>query len=158
AAGSTGQWPRSQHMSPGAAFGRDPGRGGVQALACHAQCSLKAGLQNVLFWFAEYLGVLLGCLGLVLLCAQSLGASDDFTAAERNHWAFRPVRRPEIPQGKDAGQNPIDAFISSSLITNELHLSPSADQATLLRRATLDLTGLPPTPEEAMLFLSDSTS
>ena len=67
------------------------------------------------------------------------------------HWAFQPLRKPPVPR---AG-NPIDAFIAARLDREKLRPAPEADRATLLRRATLDLTGLPPTVEEADAFLAD---
>ncbi len=73
------------------------------------------------------------------------------------HWAFIPPQRPTVPEmaGKK-GRNPIDAFILSRLEKDGLRPSPEADRATLIRRATYDLTGLPPTPAEIDLFLADS--
>jgi hypothetical protein len=72
-------------------------------------------------------------------------------AKYEGHWAYQPIRRPEVPgQG-----NPIDAFIAARLATAGLHRSPEADRRTLIRRVTLDLTGLPPTPEEIAAFEKD---
>jgi hypothetical protein len=68
------------------------------------------------------------------------------------HWAFRPLRKPGVP---GAGGNPIDAFVRERLEREKLRPSPEADRATLLRRVTLDLTGLPPAPGESEAFLSD---
>jgi len=72
-------------------------------------------------------------------------------------WSFRPVVRHEPPQVRntDWGSNPIDAFILSRLEEEALTPSPTADRRTLIRRATLDLTGLLPTPEEVSSFLQD---
>ncbi len=77
---------------------------------------------------------------------------------DRDFWAFRPPRPVAIPPVRDTAsvRNPIDAFILQKLEAKGLALSPSADRATLLRRVSLDLTGLPPEPEEAMAFLADS--
>jgi hypothetical protein len=69
------------------------------------------------------------------------------TDADRKHWAFQPVRRLEPPAGDG---HPIDRFLRA-----RLPLAPQADRETLLRRVTFDLTGLPPTPEEADAFLAD---
>jgi hypothetical protein len=73
------------------------------------------------------------------------------------HWAFRPPVRPEIPEVKDGNwpRNPIDAFVLARLEKEGLKPSPEADKTTLIRRVTLDLTGLPPTPEEVDAFLND---
>lgn len=76
----------------------------------------------------------------------------------KGHWSFiRPVR-PEIPAtSNDAwANNPIDRFVLQKLDAAGLKPSPEADRATLIRRATLDLTGLPPSPAEVDAFLSDT--
>ncbi len=80
----------------------------------------------------------------------------DFTAAERNHWAFRPISAPAAPP-IDQGRTPIDSFIGGRLSEKGLRISPPADRVTLIRRATLDLTGLPPTPDEVDQFLRDAS-
>jgi mono/diheme cytochrome c family protein len=73
------------------------------------------------------------------------------------HWAFRPVARPREPAVQDVGwvRNPIDSFILARLEKEGLKPSPEADRVTLLRRVSLDLTGLPPTPEEVKAFVDD---
>jgi hypothetical protein len=81
-------------------------------------------------------------------------------APYEGHWAYQPVKRPPAPQvaaGKVPVRNPIDAFIRERLAQANLRPSPEADRRTLLRRATLDLTGVPPTPEEMDAFLADSS-
>jgi hypothetical protein len=77
----------------------------------------------------------------------------------QKHWAFLTPERPALPRVKRAGwvRNPIDAFILERLEREGLFPSPEAAQATLLRRVTLDLTGLPPTPAEVDAFLADSS-
>jgi hypothetical protein len=77
-----------------------------------------------------------------------------------DHWSFRPVVRPEVPRVKvPEGQgNPIDAFVLVKLEEKNLKLSPPADKRTLLRRVSLDLTGLPPTPEEMEAFVNDTAA
>lgn len=72
-----------------------------------------------------------------------------------NLWAFLPVLMPEIPFTTSDTIHPIDAFIDRKLAENGLTAAPPADKLTLLRRATFDLTGLPPTPEETAAFLAD---
>jgi mono/diheme cytochrome c family protein len=73
------------------------------------------------------------------------------------HWAFRQPVKPASPKVRDAHwvRNAIDAFILARLDREGLKPSGEADRATLLRRATLDLTGLPPTPEEVDAFIAD---
>ncbi len=73
------------------------------------------------------------------------------------HWAYTAPERPEPPvPGRIAWiRNPIDQFILARLEREDLEPSPDADQATLLRRVTYDLTGLPPTPAETDTFLAD---
>jgi hypothetical protein len=73
-------------------------------------------------------------------------------AAYEGHWAYQPVKRPPVPEVADAKapiRNPIDNFIQARLAREQLTPSPEADRRTLLRRVTLDLTGIPPTPQEA---------
>jgi len=74
------------------------------------------------------------------------------------HWAFIPPTRPSPPtiSQETATQNAIDRFILARLEKEELSASPPAERATLLRRVTLDLTGLPPTPAETAAFLADN--
>ncbi len=76
---------------------------------------------------------------------------------ERAHWAFQPVRRPEPPADQGDDTHPIDAFVGTALSASGLDFSPEADRPTLLRRAALTLTGLPPTPEEVHAFVEDSS-
>ena len=79
-------------------------------------------------------------------------------AEYKTHWAFNPPVKPEIPQ-LDAswGATPIDAFISHKWKEVGLSASPEAEKAQLLRRVTLDLTGLPPSPEALKNFLADDS-
>jgi hypothetical protein len=75
------------------------------------------------------------------------------TDDDREWWSFRPIVRPAVPAESD---HPIDAFVRAKLREQQLDFAPPADQRTLLRRVTLDLTGLPPTPEELEAFLADT--
>lgn len=88
---------------------------------------------------------------------EDVGPQPLITEEERNHWAYRPVKRviPPTVAGKELVSTTIDNFLLAKLEENKLCYSPLADRATLIRRATLDLTGLPPTPEEVERFLSD---
>jgi mono/diheme cytochrome c family protein len=78
--------------------------------------------------------------------------------ARSRHWSFQSVRRVEPPAVQDAGwvRNPIDAFVLARLEKEGLKPSPEADRTTLIRRLCLDLTGLPPTPEEVDAFVQDT--
>ncbi len=90
--------------------------------------------------------------------AQEKYADPEITPKDREHWAFRPPTRPKTPDGlKEAEtlKNPIDAFIAARLEKAGLTFSPEADRLTLIRRVALDLTGLPPTPDEVDAFLRD---
>jgi hypothetical protein len=77
--------------------------------------------------------------------------------AGRGHWAFQAPRRPPLPPVKDAGwvRNDIDRFILARLEREGLTYSPEADRVTLIRRLSLDLLGLPPTPQEVDDFVHD---
>jgi hypothetical protein len=83
----------------------------------------------------------------------------DEGAKWQTHWAFEPPKRPEPPATRQPGwvRNPIDQFVLAKLEREGLKQSPEADKATLLRRVTYDLTGLPPTIAELNTFLSDSS-
>ena len=76
------------------------------------------------------------------------------------HWAFIPVRQTNEPttQLPQWIRNPIDSFVLDTLKENGLHPSPEADRRTLIRRLYLDLTGLPPTPQEIKDFLLDHST
>jgi hypothetical protein len=73
------------------------------------------------------------------------------------HWSFLPPRCPDLPAVKQAAwvRNPIDAFILARLEREGLAPAPEADRTSLIRRVTLDLTGLPPTPAEVDAFRAD---
>ncbi|MFI4877079.1 MAG: PSD1 and planctomycete cytochrome C domain-containing protein [Blastopirellula sp. JB062] len=77
-------------------------------------------------------------------------------AEARQYWAFQPIQRPPLPQIEGA-PNPIDAFTLQHLKEKGLTPNAPADKRTLIRRATYDLTGLPPTPSEIDAFLADET-
>ena len=91
-----------------------------------------------------------------LIVSTSGGLSDEWTYRRYKRadlWAFQPVKRPQVPAGY---QNPIDAFVDRKLQAAGLVASRRADLRTLIRRATFDLTGLPPTPGETRRFLKES--
>src|SRR5262245_6427542 len=77
----------------------------------------------------------------------------------REFWSFRPVKDHPVPAVKDAlwPLTPIDRFVLAKLEEKALRPVPPADRRTLIRRATYDLIGLPPTPEEIDAFLSDTS-
>jgi Protein of unknown function (DUF1553)/Protein of unknown function (DUF1549)/Planctomycete cytochrome C len=82
----------------------------------------------------------------------------DIPAEARNYWAFKlPVQAP-LPNVSASLTNPIDRFLENNRQEKGLNAAPRADRLTLLRRAYLDLIGLPPTPKETGEFLSDNTS
>jgi len=73
------------------------------------------------------------------------------------HWSFKPVERPELPEvgNEEWIRNPIDRFILARLEKEGLEPAPEADRRTFIRRVTLDLTGLPPEPEDVEAFVND---
>ena len=98
------------------------------------------------------------------------GQMDDIDEEESDHWAFQKVVRPDVPKGgvsfqpgnKPDGKleayptNPVDAFLADRLAKEGLSFSPAADPRTLIRRASIVLTGIAPTPEETSAFVSAS--
>jgi len=84
-------------------------------------------------------------------------SSKSFTPQQRRYWAFQPVAKAAPPTviNKAWVKSDIDAFILARLEEKKLAPNAPADKVTLIRRASLDLTGLPPTPEEVQAFLSD---
>lgn len=79
-------------------------------------------------------------------------------ATRSSHWSFQPIKRPAVPAVQKSAwvRNPIDAFVLARLESEKIEPSPEASKTTLLRRASLDLTGLLPTPAEIETFLKDS--
>jgi hypothetical protein len=95
--------------------------------------------------------------------AQAAGTnavSDSKEERQRNHWAFKAPVRPALPAVKTASwaKSPVDYFILARLEKEGLAPSPEADKATLLRRLSLDLVGLPPPVEEIDAFLADTSA
>lgn len=84
-------------------------------------------------------------------------ADEQPEADPRLHWAFQPIRRPDVPQVGATGwvRNPIDAFVAQQHEQRGLTPLPDASRAVLLRRLAIDLIGLPPTPEEIASVLAD---
>jgi hypothetical protein len=83
----------------------------------------------------------------------------DEGASWEEHWAFTPLERPQQPslQRKEWVRNPIDDFVLSRLEAEGLQPAPEADRRTLARRVSLDITGLPPSPDQVEAFLSDDS-
>ncbi len=75
----------------------------------------------------------------------------------RQHWAFRPPVRPAVPAARatDKAGNPVDAFLLAKLEQKGITFSESAGRLTLMRRAYIDLIGMPPSPEEMDVYLED---
>ena len=95
------------------------------------------------------------------LSAEQIAALRAWIAAGaewKQHWSFEPVAQPPIPQPKNAAwvRNPIDAFVLQQLEAKRIAPAGPAEKIALLRRATFDLTGLPPTREETAAFLADA--
>jgi hypothetical protein len=82
------------------------------------------------------------------------------TRDDRAHWSFRPLEQPALPALKNqvsATGNPIDHFVLAKLQASGLTHLPEADRPTLIRRLTIDLTGLPPTLEQIDAFVADKS-
>ena len=101
------------------------------------------------------------------LACRDHAAAIEAHRSDRAIWSLQPVRRPVVPEPVGhahpndwAGwsRNPIDGFILQALRKHGLTPAAEADKPTLIRRATFDLTGLPPTPEEVDAFLADDTT
>lgn len=95
-----------------------------------------------------------------VIVQTSGGLDDDWTYrryAPENLWAYQPIADPEVPT-KSKKTHPVDAFINKKLYDIGLQAGKQADRRTLIRRATFDLIGLPPTPEEVETFIKDRGS
>ncbi|HYE31448.1 MAG TPA: DUF1549 domain-containing protein [Methylomirabilota bacterium] len=90
---------------------------------------------------------------------RSSVAKGEYRKGTADHWAFKELKRPAAPKVKNKkwATSAIDQFILSSLEERKLEPSKRADKATLLRRVTFDLTGLPPSPADLDAFLSDNS-
>jgi len=96
---------------------------------------------------------------LVVAATLAFGFADKestFIGNRGSYWAYQKVSRPPVPAVSDAWvRNPIDAFILEGLQSKQLKPSPALNKASLIRRLTLDLIGLPPTPAEVDAFVDD---
>jgi mono/diheme cytochrome c family protein len=90
---------------------------------------------------------------------ESKPAVSSAEEARKNHWSFRPVNRPAVPDvsANEWPRNVVDRFVLARLEAKKLAPSAEADRRTLIRRVTFDLTGLPPTPEEVDAFVNDKS-
>src|ERR1043166_2320364 len=93
------------------------------------------------------------------ICGERALAKEQFDAEVRAYWAFQKVKRPNPPSVKQTGwvRNPIDVFVLAELEAKGIPPGPPADKVTLLRRAYLDVLGLPPTPKQVEAFLADKS-
>ncbi len=91
--------------------------------------------------------------------APSKDPKEKYAELRATHWAFQPIHRTRPPEVKNKGwiRTPVDNFILAKLEEKGLEPSPAVDARTLLRRVTIDLTGLPPTAEDTAAFLADSS-
>src|SRR5437773_1523944 len=96
---------------------------------------------------------------LTLVSVFAAELSKPFTPQQRRWWAFQKVVKPAVPTpaARDWVANDVDAFVLAKLEEKHLKPSPAADKVTLIRRATLDLTGLLPTMEEVQAFTADNS-
>jgi hypothetical protein len=103
---------------------------------------------------AEQIGVLRAWIDQGLFWDEKLLPPEETKSA---HWAFAPPQRPPLPDVRDATwmRTPVDAFIAAEHEARGLSPAEEADRRTLIRRVTLDLTGLPPSPDDVRDFLAD---
>jgi mono/diheme cytochrome c family protein len=86
-------------------------------------------------------------------------AGKTYTPTDRDHWAFKPVKKQAVPEVSETNwvKTPVDSFIVAKLEEKGMKPSPIADKRTLIRRATYDLIGIPPTLKETQDFLNDQS-
>lgn len=83
------------------------------------------------------------------------GQMDATVKLDSDHWAFQPVERPDVPPTATSS-NPIDAFLLTELMKRDLAFSSACDPRSLIRRVSIVLTGLPPTPQQIDQFLAET--
>lgn len=93
------------------------------------------------------------------ILAATGGAPYKISPEQRAFWSFRPIQTPNIPSVRNPAwaKTAIDRFVLAKLESQGIPPAPPADRRTLIRRATFDLTGLPPTPEEIEAFEKDKS-
>jgi len=103
---------------------------------------------------------LMALLAALFLGVVAYSAEPSFTTAQREWWSLKPVTTPAVPGVKNRQwvKTPVDAFVLSALEARGLTPNPPADRVTLLRRASIDITGLPPTEEEIVRFVNDKSA
>ncbi len=113
---------------------------------------------------AEQIGLLRAWIDQGAVWPEDDPSAKQATSAERKrpkseHWAFNPPVRPSLPavHREPWVKNPVDRFVLAKLEAEGIEPSPEADRATLIRRASFDLIGLPPTPQEVDRFLADQS-
>ncbi len=91
--------------------------------------------------------------------AAAKGIAKSYGGVGKNHWAFQPVKKPDLPavQNKDWVKNPVDNFVLARLEANGMTPNSPAEKATLIRRIYFDLIGLPPHPAEVQAFVKDTS-
>ena len=152
------------HLSDRALAGGDSGPAIVPGKSAESRLiRYVAGLDEENIMPPEGAGAPLSPPQVGLLCAwidrgrhwQTHGAA---VASAGKHWSFQPPRRPSTPAVKKVGwpRNAIDQFVLARLEKEGLAPAPEAERTTLIRRLTLDLTGLPPTIAEVDAFLADN--
>ena len=97
----------------------------------------------------------LTCVATVSGATASIAGEPSFPEHQRSHWAFQPVAEPDMPASNT--NHPIDAFVLARLRSEGIRPAASADRTALIRRATFDLHGLPPTPAEVRAFVEDDS-
>lgn len=87
------------------------------------------------------------------------GMNEEMKEKVATHWAYQPIKSPAVPQVKTAAwaKTPVDNFILAKLEEKDMKPSAPADKRTLIRRATFDLIGLPPSPKEVLDFVKDES-
>lgn len=104
--------------------------------------------------------IILHCLviqtGILMMIGTGASSASAAETKPDAHWSLQPLQPPPIPKRFKAS-NPIDSFIKARLAEKGLAMSPQAHRATLIRRVTFDLLGLPATPQEVDQFVSDSS-
>jgi hypothetical protein len=105
----------------------------------------------------RFAGLSLVVFAALYAATPSAPAHKPFTESQKHWWAFQPLAKPALPAVKRTSwvRNPVDAFILAKLEDKGLPPSVPADKITLIRRASLDLIGLPPTSDEVQAFVAD---